>query len=116
MDPALVANKAPMETHHLFPKGYLKRTGIADMKAINQIGNYALLEWMDNIEITDIAPSEYYPKYKARLSEEELQKMLYWHALPDGWYNMSYEIFLSERRKMMSKVIRDGFSKLKMPS
>ena len=115
MDPASVANKAPMETHHLFPKGYLKKIGISDQKAINQIGNAALLEWMDNIEITDIAPSEYYPRYKARMNDEELRMMLYWHALPDEWYSMSYDAFLSERRIRMSRVIKDGFSKLRAP-
>src|SRR4051812_20966554 len=41
-----------------------------------------------------------------------MQRMYYWHALPDGWESMDYNRFLIERRERMAKVIRDGFDKL----
>ena len=79
---------------------------------MNQIANFALVEWSDNIDISDQSPAEYAPKYSARFSEEELEQMRYWHALPEGWEHMDYQTFLAERRKLMAKVIRDGFERL----
>jgi hypothetical protein len=40
------------------------------------------------------------------------EKMCYWHTLPEGFEQLDYLSFLSERRKLMAKVIRDGFSQL----
>lgn len=108
LDPLVRAKKAPLEVHHLFPKNYLHKTGITETIKTNQIGNYALLEWPDNIDISDLSPAEYLPKYFPRLSKE----MQYWHALPDGWENMKYEDFLVMRRKHIAKVTRDGYKKL----
>lgn len=112
LDPALRAKKSSLEKHHLFPKGYLKTLQISDLKEVNQIANFALVEWADNIEISDDAPSSYLPNYKSRFSSEELSEMYYWHALPDNWEQMRYDSFLIERRKLIAKVIRDGFKKL----
>lgn len=36
--------------------------------------------------------------------------MCYWHALPEGWEEMTYRDFLEARRKAIALVIRDGFS------
>jgi hypothetical protein len=90
----------------------LKTLGIKDTKEINQIANFALVEWPDNIAITDDAPSKYLPKYLGRFSEPEITSMYYWHALPKNWETLDYTTFLSQRRKMMAKVIRDGFTEL----
>ncbi|MFH0961047.1 MAG: DUF262 domain-containing protein [Pseudomonadota bacterium] len=111
-DPAIKAKKSGTERHHLFPKNYLKKINISEIRDTNQIANYALVEWSDNIEISDIAPPEYLPKYIARFSPEELKDMYYWHALPKEWESMSYEEFLKARRKEIAKVIRDGFQRL----
>lgn len=46
------------------------------------------------------------------LVDGKLDKMKYCHALPDQWYEMDYKEFLEERRKMIAKVIRDGYEKL----
>jgi hypothetical protein len=112
LDPALKAKKKPIERHHLFPKKYLAKIGITNTKEVNQIANFALVEWLDNIRIKDTPPPEYFSKYAARFSTSEMEKMCYWHALPEGFEQMDYPTFLSERRKLMAKVIRDGFSKL----
>lgn len=107
-DPALRANRAALERHHLFPVGYLKRAGIDEVRMINQIANYALLEWGVNGEITDRAPSDYYPEFENRVSPE----MARLHALPLGWERMPYEEFLQKRRLLMARVIREGFERL----
>lgn len=38
--------------------------------------------------------------------------MAFWHALPEGWETMAYEDFLTQRRRLMAKVIRAGFESL----
>jgi hypothetical protein len=112
LEEGLRAKKSPLEIHHLFPKEYLRRISITDQQQINQIANYALVEWSDNIDISDKAPSEYLPKYITRYSEEELQKLCYWHALPENWQNMSYSEFLQKRRVLIAGVIKDAFNKI----
>lgn len=107
------ANKSALERHHLFPKSYLQKTGYSIESERNQIANYALVEWDDNINISDKQPSEYLPYYAARFDEEELNKMYYWHCLPMDWENMEYRSFLIERRKLIALVIKDAFEILK---
>jgi hypothetical protein len=114
LDPSIKAKKSGTERHHLFPKGYLAKKGISEIRDTNQIANYALVEWDDNIEISDDPPSKYFSKYASRFPKEELDKMLYWHALPPDWVNMEYGEFLDQRRKMIAQVIRKGFAKLKV--
>jgi hypothetical protein len=112
LDPALRGPKAAIERHHLFPRGYLKTIGLTGMRDTNQIANFALVEWSDNIDISDKPPSEYFPLYAPRFTQQELDEMMYWHALPKGWEEMEYTEFLEARRKGIARVIRDGFAKL----
>ena len=112
LDPALKAKKSAVERHHLFPKGYLATLGVTEVRDTNQIANYALVEWADNIAISDDAPAKYIPKYEARFKPEELARMRYWHALPEGWAQMAYQEFLAERRGRMARIIRDAFTSL----
>jgi len=107
------AKKSALERHHLFPKAYLIRQSITEQSVRNQIANYALVEWDDNIDISDKSPLEYLPKYSNRFSEEELKEMYYWHALPLNWETMQYKEFLTKRRKLIAFVIKDAFTKLK---
>jgi len=39
--------------------------------------------------------------------------MLDSHALPDGWEQMDYPVFLEKRRNMMAAIIRRGFESLR---
>jgi len=114
--PSTKAKKSALERHHLFPRRYLQRTGIKERRLINQVANYALIEWSDNIRISDKAPKEYVPDMEKRFSEEELHKMYDLHALPERWYEMDYQTFLEERRKRIANVIRRGFLQLKEAS
>ncbi len=112
IDPATRANRSDIEKHHLFPKGYLKKLGITQNRDINQIANFALVEWSDNSDIRNKAPAEYLSDYKNRFSGKELQQMYYWHALPDNWESMEYSEFLAARRELMAKIIKEGYQKL----
>lgn len=113
LDPAVKANKKSLERHHLFPRGWLESQGINDLKLINQVANFALLEWPENIAISDMPPLQYVPKVRTRFTKQEWQTMTELHALPHGWENMGYEVFLKERRKLMAAIIRRGFETLR---
>jgi hypothetical protein len=113
LDPALKTKKKSLERHHLFPVAWLQKQGEEDRKVINQMANYALLEWPDNIDISDSPPTDYVPKIKVRFSEEDWQRMHELHALPIDWPQMSYADFLVERRKLMADIVRRGFETLR---
>ena len=86
------------ERHHLLPKQHLEKLGITGVRDINQIGNMALLEWADNIAISDAPPARYWSKYAERFDIETLTGMMQWHALPADWWTMNFEQFLAARR------------------
>ena len=111
-EPGTDGNRKSLEKHHLFPKAYLKSKGLTDAK-INQMANYAFIDWKDNMDILDDAPSMYYPIICNGRTEEEILKMEIENALPHGWENMDYEVFLVERRKLMASKIKEAFEKLK---
>ncbi len=112
LDPALKAKKSAAERHHLFPKAHLASLGITEVRETNQIANYALVEWDDNISISDVPPGDYWPLYATRFSTHDLAQMTHWHALPDGWEKMGYKEFLDARRSLIAKIIREGFARL----
>jgi len=113
LDPTSKAQKSALERHHLFPRRYLERQGITDRRLINQVANYSLMEWHDNINISDRPPAEYAPKYERRFPPDKLREMYRYHALPERWYDMEYSTFLEERRRLMAGIIREGFESLR---
>lgn len=113
LDPSLKGNKKPLERHHLFPRAWLINNISDDLKIINQQANFALIEWPDNIDISDSKPSEYVPEIKKRFTTEAWQSMHEYHALPEGWENLDYQEFLIQRRKLMASIIKKGFESLK---
>ena len=112
LDPSLKTTKKSLERHHLFPKAWLTKNVSDDLKQINQQANFALIEWPDNIDISDDPPSQYVPKIRTRFSHDQWQRMYELHALPENWENMNYADFLSKRRKLMAGIIRRGFESL----
>jgi hypothetical protein len=112
LDPTTKAKKTAIERHHLFPRAYLNKLGIRSLRDTNQIANFALVEWPDNISISADPPSEYWPKLISRFSADELDEMVYWHALPPGWEGMTYDKFVTERRRLMAEVVKDAFVEL----
>ncbi len=109
LDPSMQANRAAVERHHLFPKGFLSRQGITATRETNQIANYALVEWGDNTDISDQAPMTYLPNMKARFGPAELERMYRLHALPPNWEHLDYREFLEKRRELMAQVISGGY-------
>ena len=111
LDPTIQSIRT-VERHHLFPKGYLKQLDITSLRDTNQIANYAMLEWADNMDISDQSPAEYMPNMKTRFTGAELEKMYHYHALPEDWENMDYNYFLERRRELIAKIIAEGYKTL----
>jgi len=112
MDPSTTATKSSLERHHLFPKDYLKSIGVSSNRDINQIANFTVVEWGDNLKISNKAPAVYLPKLGERFSAAEMKKIRYWHALPEGWESLEYPEFLRQRRELMARVIHDAYELL----
>ena len=104
-DPVIQPKKNPVDRHHLFPRHYLETIGMTGTRVINQIANLSYVEWPENIEISATPPSEYWPKYEAQFTAEDM----FHHALPPNWSQLSYEEFLAQRRSLMADVIKLAF-------
>lgn len=123
----VAGKKMPLEKHHLFPRKYLKDTFSYPDWMVNQMANYAYIDWLDNLIILDTAPASYYagkstsgdesnkPEFYILqgVSEEQQMKWESENALPSGWENMPYETFLIERRKLMAQRIREAYEVLR---
>ncbi len=116
IDPAVKGTKAALEQHHLFPRGYLEETGINDLKQINQIANFAAVEWPANIKIGKKPPADYVPPLDHAMSADERDRLYRWHALPPLWWEMPYHEFLVQRRVRMADVIRQAWELLTVGS
>ena len=112
IDQSTQSTRSKVERHHLFPRGYLKEIGIRNAQQVNQIANFTPMEWGDNVDISDLSPADYVPTLANRFSARDLERMYYWHALPDGWQAMGYHDFLHERRECMARIIRSAYHKL----
>ena len=111
-EPGVNGKRKSLEKHHLFPKAYLKELGYKDAM-INQMANYAYIDWKDNAGILDKSPAVYYPEICKGRSQDEILCMEEENALPHGWEHMSYDEFLIERRKLMAIKIKAAYEFLK---
>ena len=96
-----------------------ERSGVPDpplTRRINQIANYTLVEWADNIDISDDPPTSYVPDYESKFTTshgaQALADQYAAHALWSGWETASYSDFLVERRSHIAAVIRAAFDKI----
>jgi hypothetical protein len=110
------------DVHHIFPKNYLKKNS-KSRGEYNQIANYVLMQQEINIAIGAKSPEVYFnelkeqcnggkKKYGGIESIEELNNNLKTHCIPDTIFNMTvenYEEFLSERRKLIAKKIKEYY-------
>jgi hypothetical protein len=113
IDPAVRTQRKLLERHHLFPRAWLAREGIDDRRLVNQMANYALLEWPENLDIRDKPPAEYVATIKSRFSNTAWAQMCELHALPEDWQEMDYADLLDQRRHLMADIIRRGFESLR---
>jgi hypothetical protein len=112
IDPAIKGTMAALQQHHLFPRGYLEEIGVTDLKQINQIANFAPVEWPINLKIGKESPATYVPPLDAKLSGMERDQLYFWHALAPLWWKLEYEQFLIERRTRIAEVIHAAWRQL----
>ncbi|MDN5852457.1 MAG: DUF262 domain-containing protein [Actinomycetia bacterium] len=114
LDPTLDRRKLAPDRYQLFPRDYLKSQGFTSVTRINQLANYALLEWPDNIKVGKQAPADYFPKlWEERVAVSERERTRFLHALPDDWETLEYDAFLVQRCVKIAHVIRAAFEQLK---
>lgn len=110
--PGSSGTKNSIDRHHIFPKNYLSGIGVENDRDRNQIANFTYLDYATNIDISDDPPSEYVPRYKAKLGKTEYEKHCENHALPEKFEELDYMDFLEKRRILMAKLIKEAFLKL----
>jgi hypothetical protein len=111
LDPAITPIRQ-IERHHLFPVGYLTSVDVTDRRQINAIANLSFVDWPDNSTISAKAPQQYWPVMTAHMTPAEIDRHRYWHALPIGWEQLSFDEFRDKRRKLIARVVEDGFRTL----
>lgn len=108
------------DVHHIFPKEYLKKNGVTTKTKYNQVANYIYLDTQVNKAISDDAPAVYFSKVKEQCATKNIvlgniaeEKLLYENladnCIPDNIFEMridDYDVFLQERRKLMSWLIQ----------
>lgn len=97
------------DKHHVFPKKYLENNGFKQTE-YNQIANYVMINKETNIIIGKKAPIDYLSEF------DDNQKNFEENALPVNLETMEandYSEFLEQRRKLMSKKIREYYERFK---
>lgn len=103
-------SKKAVDKHHLFPDNHLKETGHLSNRSNR--ANFTYADYDNNIYISDDAPSVYVAKYRKALGEAAYEEACQQHALPIGFEDMDYEVFISKRRALMAQLIKKGYERL----
>lgn len=113
------------DVHHVFPKKHLKAQGLARGR-YNQIANFVLAQSEINIAIGDKPPEKYFGeladqcnggkrKYGGITDMEEMRANLRMSCVPETMIDgeiPAYDVFLDERRTLMSQKIKAWFEAL----
>lgn len=113
------------DVHHLYPRNYLKRQGLARGR-YNQIANFVLAQSEINIAIGDRPPEQYFRellmqcqggprRYGGITDEAELRANLRMSCVPEELINgseLAYDEFLEMRRGLMAHKIKNWFEML----
>lgn len=114
------------DVHHIFPKEYLKQSGITDKSRYNQVANYAFLDTGVNISIGKKEPKQYFSAALTQcdtgvievgtiLHEDDFWNNLSINCIPPEIVNMTaedYSVFLRKRRTLMAAKIRKYYYSL----
>lgn len=116
LSPLIKSPKKVIEHHHIFPKNYLKTNLNKTRTEYNQAANMIYIDYHKNIEIGDMAPHEYWQMILDKCNPETKEfienNYVEVYDLPEEFWNMEYEDFLEQRRKLMAKSIHQYFEKL----
>lgn len=116
------------DVHHIFPKNYLQQIDSLNVRSIyNQVANYTFLDTPVNIKVGNKSPNEYFNDVYKEAEEKgtvygnpmsilELNNNLLMNCIPLDIKNWTYEDyltnFLPQRRKLMSKKIKEYYYSL----
>jgi len=114
------------DVHHIFPKAYLKKSGVDNKGRYNQVANFTFLDTQVNKAVGDDAPNEYFGKVVEQCENnaiafgnisdiEILEKNLKENAIPSEVKTMTvddYDNFLEKRRSLMAKLIEKYYKNL----
>jgi len=114
------------DVHHIFPKDYLKKSGVTERSKYNQVANYIYLDTQVNILIGNKAPGEYFSmienqfetgnlKYGNISNRDDYISNLDTNCIPHSIINMdagNFEEFLFERRKLIAQKIKKYWESL----
>jgi hypothetical protein len=93
----------PLAVHHIFPRNYLKQTGLPERKA-NTMANYAFLSQSDNVELTDDDPQFGYNRLNAQ-QKQWAQPQLYMVADPDLFND--FNEFMQRRARRLAESLNE---------
>lgn len=110
-----VKNMQIVDLHHIFPKEFLKSAGKTE-KEYNRISNFVILSRDINIKIGKTSPSIYLSdvsKYGSSITklQDNLKDNCVPHD-PELWKVENYDVFLEERTKLISALIREHYESL----
>lgn len=105
LDYAICSDYNAPQKHHIFPKAFLKLTGV---KHRNLLMNFAFIPAELNLLISDSKPSDYFTEFKNE-NEQGLDETLKSHYIDSGteapiWRD-DYDQFIELRARAMAKVI-----------
>lgn len=113
------------DIHHIFPKDYLKKYGLNRGK-YNQLANYVYMQSEINIKVGNKSPKEYLSQMKNQVvnsqlsygiieSMRDLTVNLGQNCIPENIFDLDiddYEIFLEERRRLMTLKVKEYYYSL----
>lgn len=108
--PGASGTKKAYDKHHIFPDDFLEKQG--QLSNRSNRGNFTLVDYGNNIYISNDDPKVYVAKYREKMGPEEYRRNCHEHALPEGFENLGYEEFLQQRRKLMAGLIKEAFESL----
>ena len=111
------------DIHHIFPRAYLKKKGIDSKTKYNQVANYTYLDTQVNKAVGDAAPCDYFSTAFSQCDTksavlgnitdlDQLHTNLKENCIPSAVRYMdasSYDVFLSERRKLMAAMMKQYY-------
>ena len=108
--PASSGIKKAYDKHHVFPANFLKGGPFENLR--DRRANFVCVDYQKNIYIKDEDPRVYITRFRQELGDDAYEASCKENALPLGFEAMDFPDFLSERRVLMSEMIREAFLRL----
>lgn len=108
--PASSGVKKAYDKHHVFPANFLRGGPYENLR--DRRANFVCVDYQKNIYIKDEDPRVYVARFRRELGDDSYRASCRENALPIGFEDMDFPDFLSERRVLMSEMIREAYLRL----